>query len=85
MSTGTMTSKGQITVPKDVREALGLTAGSKLRFTKVDGRSYRLEVERQPPSLIELCGAVEYDGPPRSLEDIGAAVEAGATASVQHT
>lgn len=85
MSTGTMTSKGQITVPRDVREALGLTAGSKLRFTRVDGGSYRLEVVRQPPSLMELCGAVEYDGPPLSLEDMEAAAEAEATASVEHT
>ena len=79
-----MTSKGQITVPRDVREALGLTAGSKLRFTKADDGSYRLEVVRHPPSLMDLCGAVEYDGPPRSLEDMDAALEAGAIAHAEH-
>ncbi|NHN54764.1 AbrB/MazE/SpoVT family DNA-binding domain-containing protein [Calidifontibacter sp. DB0510] len=34
MSTGTMTSNWQITVPKDVREALRLTPGTKVTFTR---------------------------------------------------
>jgi AbrB family looped-hinge helix DNA binding protein len=32
MSTATLTSKGQITIPLDVRTALGLYAGAKLDF-----------------------------------------------------
>jgi antitoxin PrlF len=32
MSTATMTSKGQITVPKEVRDALHLEAGTKIQF-----------------------------------------------------
>ena len=32
MTTATLTSKGQITVPRDVRIALGLHAGTKLDF-----------------------------------------------------
>jgi AbrB family looped-hinge helix DNA binding protein len=31
-----MTSKGQVTVPKDIRDALGLTAGNPVRF-EIDG------------------------------------------------
>lgn len=32
MHHATLTSKGQLTLPKDVREALGVTAGDKVRF-----------------------------------------------------
>ncbi|MGI8553894.1 MAG: AbrB/MazE/SpoVT family DNA-binding domain-containing protein [Dehalococcoidia bacterium] len=32
----TVTSKGQITIPKEVREALGLMPGSKVEFTITD-------------------------------------------------
>ena len=32
-----ITSKGQVTVPKNVRERLGLRAGDELEFTEEDG------------------------------------------------
>jgi AbrB family looped-hinge helix DNA binding protein len=37
MSTATLTSKGQLTVPKAVREALGLTTGDRVQFVAQDG------------------------------------------------
>ncbi len=37
MSTSTVTSKGQITLPRDVRKALSLSAGDKVDFVEVDG------------------------------------------------
>ncbi len=36
MSFSTMTSKGQTTIPKTVREATGLRAGDKIHFTALD-------------------------------------------------
>ncbi len=38
MSTATMTSKGQMTLPKDVRDDLGLKPGDKVEIVKQDGR-----------------------------------------------
>lgn len=38
MSTATLTSKGQMTLPKDVRDDLRLKPGDKVEFVKVDGR-----------------------------------------------
>ncbi len=34
MTTATLTSKGQITIPKAVRDELGLTAGAQIDFIK---------------------------------------------------
>lgn len=41
MSQATMTSKGQITVPKDVRDDLNLSAGSKVMLVRVGPQDYR--------------------------------------------
>lgn len=37
MSVSTLTSKGQMTLPKEVRDDLNLKTGDKLEFTKVTG------------------------------------------------
>lgn len=38
MSTATITSKGQLTLPKDVRDDLNLKEGDQVSFDKIDGR-----------------------------------------------
>lgn len=45
MSIGTITSKGQITIPKDVRDALHLVAGSRVRFVKNEHGLYELHLD----------------------------------------
>ena len=49
-----MTSKGQVTVPKEVREALGLGTGDTLLF-RVEGER---AVVTRIPSLLELGGSI---------------------------
>lgn len=47
----TVTSKGQITLPKKVRDALGLVPGSQVEFAFEDGR---VVLRRQiPPEVFE--------------------------------
>lgn len=59
MSTSTMTSKGQITLPKDVREALRLQEGDKVDFEKIDGRFVLRPRNR---SAMELAGILHRPG-----------------------
>lgn len=49
-----MSSKGQITVPKPVRDALGLEEGDQVHFRLDDGRA----VLAKTPNLIDLAGSV---------------------------
>jgi antitoxin PrlF len=59
----TMTSKGQTTLPKEVRERLNLHSGDKVRFTIEDGG--RIAVSRGGSSISDLFGILGK--PPRSL------------------
>jgi antitoxin PrlF len=50
----TVTSKGQVTLPKSVRDALGLTAGDRVLFRVLDGRAVLSKV----PDFLDLAGSV---------------------------
>lgn len=53
MATVSVTSKGQVTIPKEVRQALGITPGSKVEFG-LDGSGARLKlIKKKAPSRIE--------------------------------
>ncbi|HET7435876.1 MAG TPA: AbrB/MazE/SpoVT family DNA-binding domain-containing protein [Thermoanaerobaculia bacterium] len=59
MPVSTITSKGQTTVPKEVRDALDLEPGAKLRW-EVRGGTVSITTER--PALHALQGFIK-DGP----------------------
>ncbi len=50
----TLTSKGQITLPKSVRDALGLKEGDRVLFRVLDGRAVLSKVE----DFLNLAGSV---------------------------
>lgn len=50
----TVTSKGQVTLPKSVREALGIKAGDRVLFRVLKGRAVLAKV----PDFLELAGSV---------------------------
>ena len=60
----TVSSKGQVTIPKRVRQALGITPGSKVEFD-VEGGGARLKlVKKHAQSRIEDGPAIlGYTGP----------------------
>jgi antitoxin PrlF len=52
MSTGTLTSKGQLTIPKDIRDALQLKAGQTFEFrTTEDGQVWMRPRNRDVTAL----------------------------------
>ncbi len=74
-----MTDKGQVTVPKDIRDRLGIAAGSKLDFEVQDDGTIRVRVLVRGAG--NLFGIVRRPGmTPQSIdamdEGIAAAVKA---------
>jgi antitoxin PrlF len=71
MPIATMTSKGQITVPRAIREALALDAGVEVEFELLPGGMARLRPRRT--GVAALFGLFRHEGPsvPVSAMDPG--------------
>ena len=70
MSTATLTSKGQITIPKPIRDALGVEAGDRLEFlVRADGV---VELFARTRDLMSLAGLIGAPSATRSadLDDV---------------
>ena len=67
--TNSVTSKGQVTIPKRVRQALGITPGSKVEFdVKAGGARLRLVKKRAPSRVEDGPKILAYKGPPIPIE-----------------
>ena len=59
----TLTAKGQVTVPREIRDRLGLTSGDKLAFTMLsDGTVVMYAKTRR---LLDLTGSLSRPGQPK--------------------
>ncbi|MFP4512500.1 MAG: AbrB/MazE/SpoVT family DNA-binding domain-containing protein [Acidimicrobiales bacterium] len=61
--TAKVTSKGQVTIPKAVREALGIAAGDQLVF-RVEGNR---AVLARTPHLLDLAGSIPVPAAKRNV------------------
>lgn len=76
MKQSSITAKGQTTIPREVREALGLSAGDKVRYI-VEGKEVRM---RKVGSLKDLVGMLHRPGQRTiSIEEMEEGIAAGAT------
>jgi antitoxin PrlF len=76
LPTATVTSKGQITIPKEVRDALGLKRGHQVSFLlRQDGV---VEMRPETVDLMSLYGILRPSVRGVTLEDMEEAIRKGA-------
>ena len=72
MATAALTSKGQITIPIEVREELGLKAGDRIEFVKSEGGKFFIQPKKG--SIMNLRGMFKWSGKPVSVEEMDEAI-----------
>lgn len=76
MTAATLTSKGQLTLPKDVREALGVGPGDRVDFVKMEDGNFA--VLPATHSVKRLKGLIPSPKKAVSLEDMDRVIAGGA-------
>lgn len=56
----TLTSKGQTTIPKEIRDSLGLHPGDRMTFTLMPDKTVVMRVKTK--SVMELAGLLRKKG-----------------------
>ena len=79
MPTATLTTKGQTTIPKEVREHLGLRPGDRMRFSIDSDGGVTLEAATL--SVRDLRGILPKPERPVTLEEMAEAIRRRAAAS----
>jgi len=77
MSTSTLTSKGQLTLPKAIRDELGLSPGDRVEFVKDGVGGYRLRPLRGDLTGVRALLAGRR-ATPATIEEMNAAIMAEA-------
>jgi AbrB family looped-hinge helix DNA binding protein len=78
MDTTRLSSKGQVILPKAVREARNWQPGTEFTVEEVDdGVLLRPVKPFKPTTLEEVVGCTGYKGPAKSLEDMERAIARG--------
>lgn len=62
MEGSTVTSKGQVTIPMEIRRALGIRQGSKLAFAQKNGKIELRVVHRAPELVVSGFGMLGARG-----------------------
>ncbi len=78
-----LSTKGQLVVPKEIRDRHGWTAGVELVFEDLGGDRVVLRQWGDLPEtrLEDLVGCTGYKGPAKSLEEMEAGIAEGARRS----
>ena len=78
METTTMSSKGQMVIPKSVRSDLEWAAGMEFQIERIDGGIVIRPKNPLPETTMDdIVGFLQNDGPTVTLEDMEAAIEKG--------
>lgn len=72
MPTAVITSKGQITIPKSVRDSLGVETGDRVEFVELERGVYTVVAATR--DIRDLKGVIPKPAKPVSVEDMNRAV-----------
>lgn len=72
MTTSTLSSKGQVTIPLDVRRRLGLDAGDRVEFVELEPGRFAIQPATQ--DVRSLRGLLRKPAQPVSVDDMKAAI-----------
>jgi antitoxin PrlF len=76
----TLTRKGQVTVPVDVRDTLGLKKGDKVAF--VVDKNKKVEFVKKGSVVAQTAGVLKSDVPPLTAEELRIEAERAASEEV---
>jgi AbrB family looped-hinge helix DNA binding protein len=76
MSAATLTSKGQLTLPKEVRVALGVGPGDRVDFVRMEDGNFAVIPATKP--VKRLKGILRKPAKPVSLDAMDKVIAAGA-------
>lgn len=67
----TLSTKGQLILPKAIRDRRKWTAGTRLTIEDTpEGVLVKAIPARKPTTMDEIVGFLKYDGPPKSIEEM---------------
>ena len=72
MATAVVTTKGQITIPAQVRSALGVGTGDRIEFVELERGGYMIVPATSP--VAALHGVLRAPQKPVSIEDMNDAI-----------
>lgn len=81
MSTATITSKGQITIPAPIREALGVETGDRVEFIETEPGHYEVVAATLP--VTALKGLIAKPETPVGIEDMNKAIRKRAARTLE--
>ncbi len=79
MTTATLTSKGQVTIPVQIRASLGLGAGDRIEFVELERGKFAIMPSNHPVQALK--GMIRKPVKPVSIEDMSAAIAAQGAAA----
>ena len=75
MTTAAVTSKGQITIPIEVRKKLGLKPGDRVRF--IEGANGEFILKPKTGSIMDLEGFIHWTGKTVTIEEMNETIAKG--------
>ena len=72
MTTATITSQGQVTIPKDVRSRLGIGTGDRVEFVEIQDGVFQIVAVTQDVQVLK--GIVPKPKKPVTIEEMNQAI-----------